>query len=82
MLNSLSRLSSDIEFSERATDLGVLGTPNEPLLSIALSQISGSGKYIIPQGEALVPLTDPEFEATNGMHFDLPQSTLKDFLKN
>ena len=47
-----------------------------------LSQISGTGKYIIPQGEALVPLTDPEFEATNGMHIDLPQSTLKDFLKN
>ena len=75
-------LDPDIEFSERATDLGVLGTPNEPLLSIALSQISGSGKYIIPQGEALVPLTDPEFEANNGMHIDLPQSTLKDFLKN
>ena len=75
-------LDPDIEFSERATDLGVLGTPNEPLLSIALSRISGSGKYIIPQGEALVPLTDPEFEANNGMQIDLPQSTLKDFLKN
>jgi C-terminal processing protease CtpA/Prc len=75
-------LDPDIELRERASNLGVLGTPSEPLLSVALSQISGTGKYIIPQGEALVPLTDPEFEATNGMHIDLPQSTLKDFLKN
>ena len=75
-------LDPDIEVRERASNLGVLGTPSEPLLSVALSQISGTGKYIIPQGEALVPLTDPEFEATNGMHIDLPQSTLKDFLKN
>ncbi|MDB9835701.1 S41 family peptidase [Flavobacteriaceae bacterium] len=75
-------LDPDIEVRERASNLGVLGTPSEPLLSVALSQISGTGKYIIPQGEALVPLTDPEFDATNGMHIDLPQSTLKDFLKN
>ena len=75
-------LDPDIELRERASNIGVLGTPSEPLLSVALSQISGTGKYIIPQGEALVPLTDPEFEATNGMHIDLPQSTLKDFLKN
>lgn len=75
-------LDPDIELRERASNLGVLGRPTEPLLSVALSQISGTGKYIIPQGEALVPLTDPEFDATNGMHIDLPQSTLNDFLKN
>ena len=75
-------LDPDIEVRERASNLGVLGTPSEPLLSVALSQISGTGRYIIPQGEALVPLTDPEFEANNSMHIDLPQSTLKGFLKN
>jgi len=75
-------LNPDIELRERASDLGVLGTPTEPLLSVALSQITGSGKYIIPQSEALVPLTDPKFEETNGMFIDLPQITLKDFLKN
>ena len=75
-------LDPDIELRERASNLGVLGAPSEPLLSLALSQITSSGKYITPQGEALIPLTDPEFEATNGMHIDLPQSTLKDFIKN
>ena len=75
-------LDPDIEVRERASNLGVLGSPTEPLLFAALNQISGSGKYLIPQGEALVPLSDPKFEATNGMYIDLPQSSLKDFLKN
>ena len=75
-------LDPDIELRERASNLGVLGRPTEPLLSVALSQITGSGKYLIPQGKVLNPMTDPEFEATNGMQIDLPQNTLKDFLKN
>jgi len=75
-------LEPDVELRERASNLGVLGSPTEPLLFEALNQISGSGKYLVPQGEALVPLTDPKFEATNGMYIDFPQSALKDFLKN
>ena len=75
-------LDPDIEVRERASNLGVLGSPTEPLLFAALNQISGSGKYLVSQSEALVPLTDPKFEATNGMYIDLPHSSLKDFLKN
>ena len=75
-------LEPDIELRERASNLGVLGSPTEPLLFAALNQISGSGKYQVPEGEALFPLTDPKFEASNGMYIDLPQSSLKYFLKN
>ena len=81
-LDYANGLDPDIELRERASNLGVLGRPTEPLLSVALSQITGSGKYLIPQGKVLNPMTDPEFEATNGMQIDLPQNTLKDFLKN
>ena len=75
-------LDPDIELRESASNLGVLGSTTEPLLYMALNQITGSGKYLVPQGKVLNPMTDPEFEATNGMHIDLPQNTLKDFLKN
>ena len=42
-------LNPNITLPEDLTNLGVLGNPNEPLLSAALAQITGNGRFSLPQ---------------------------------
>lgn len=67
-------LVPDLILKERTTNLGVLGSTDESLLAAALSQINASSKYSPPEGEVLVPMFDPEYEANNNMFIELPQN--------
>ena len=75
-------LIPDLVLKERTTNLGVLGSSDEPLLAAALSQINASSKYSPPEGEVLVPMFDPEYEANNNMFIELPQNKSLGLIKN
>ena len=74
-------LIPDVAQVESSTNLGVLGDPTEPFLATALNQISGSGKYTIPEGDDAIPMKDPIFESTNGMHIEFPQQKIRQLFK-
>lgn len=75
-------LTPDVVLKERSTNLGTLGSSNEPLLALALSQINASRKYSIPRGKILQPMTDPDFESNNSMIIEFPQNKLNGLIKN
>lgn len=74
-------LIPDVAQVESSTNLGVLGDPTEPFLATALNQISGSGKYTIPEGDDAIPMKDPIFESTNGMHVEFPKQKIGPLFK-
>jgi C-terminal processing protease CtpA/Prc len=75
-------LTPDVVLKERSTNLGTLGSSDEPLLALALSQINASRKYSIPRGKILQPMTDPDFESNNSMIIEFPQNKLNGLIKN
>ncbi|KQB40130.1 Carboxyl-terminal protease [Flavobacterium daejeonense] len=46
---SYTGLKPDYQLTERIKTLGVLGDPNEPLLSTAIGKITGTSKFIVPE---------------------------------
>ncbi|MEL1242615.1 S41 family peptidase [Flavobacterium flavipallidum] len=67
-------LKPDYQLTERIKTMGVLGDPNEPLLSTAIGKITGTTKLILPEK------TTPDFiylnnsktlQGQNSMYFDL-----------
>lgn len=51
-------LAPDIEYIENLGNLGVLGDASEPMLNIAISNITGSGRRQHPDGIRFVPFKD------------------------
>ena len=73
-------LEPDIEYREKASNLGVIGDKNEPLLSLALDHISGSSKKKVEVNESLIPLFEPGIDKTQQMYIDrLNLKLLEDF---
>ena len=66
-------LEPNIEFSEDASNLGVIGNENEPLLAIALSEIAGDNRYI-PFREPVKLLSDDNSlsKFAKEMYIDVP----------
>ena len=63
-------LEPDIEYREKASNLGVLGEKTEPLLSLALDHISGSSKRKIDIKQSLTPIPEPGIDRTQHMFID------------
>ena len=63
-------LEPDIEYREKASDLGTIGDKSEPLLSLALDHISGSSKKKIEIKELLVPFFEPDIDKNQIMFID------------
>ena len=73
-------LEPDIEYREKASNLGAIGDKNEPLLSLALDHISGSSKKKVEVKESLIPLFEPGIDKTQQMYIDrLNLKLLEDF---
>ncbi|MFL2591063.1 MAG: S41 family peptidase [Flavobacteriaceae bacterium] len=63
-------LEPDIEYREKASNLGTIGDKSEPLLSLALDHISGSSKKKIEIKELLVPFFEPDIDKNQIMFID------------
>ena len=73
-------LEPDIEYREKASNLGTIGDKTEPLLSLALDHISGSSKKKIEVKESLMPLFEPGIDKTQQMYIDrINLKLLEDF---
>ncbi len=66
-------LTPDVILKERSTNMGTLGSSDEPLLALALSQMNASSKYSIPEGKVLEQMADPNFESHSSMIIEFPQ---------
>ena len=75
-------LIPDVVFKERSTNLGTLGSTDEPLLALALSQINASKKYSVPKGKILESVADPELESNSNMIVEFPQNKIYGLSKN
>ena len=64
-------LEPDIEYREKASNLGTIGDKTEPLLSLALDHISGSSKKKVEVKESLMPLFEPGIDKTQQMYIDI-----------
>ena len=63
-------LEPDIEYREKASNLGTIGDKTEPLLSLALDHISGSSKKKVEVKESLMPLFEPGIDKSQQMYID------------
>ena len=73
-------LEPDIEYREKASNLGTIGDKTEPLLSLALDHISGSSKKKVEVKESLMPLFEPGIDKTQQMYIDrINLKLLEDF---
>ena len=63
-------LEPDIEYREKASNLGIIGDKTEPLLSLALDHISGSSKKKDEIKEPLTPIFDPGIDRNQLMFID------------
>ena len=63
-------LEPDIEYREKASNLGTIGDKTEPLLSLALNHISGSSEKKFEIIEPLMPLLEPDVDKTQIMFID------------
>ena len=73
-------LEPDIEYREKASNLGTIGDKTEPLLSLALDHISGSSKKKVEDKESLMPLFEPGIYKSQQMYIDrINLKLLKDF---
>ncbi len=73
-------LEPDIEYRERASNLGAIGDKTEPLLSLALDHISGSSKKKVEVKESLMPLFEPGIDKSQQMYIDrINLNLLEDF---
>ena len=73
-------LEPDIEYREKASNLGTIGDKTEPLLSLALDHISGSSEKKVEVKESLIPLFEPGIDKTQQMYIDrLNLKLLEDF---
>ena len=73
-------LEPDIEYREKASNLGAIGDKTEPLLSLALDHISGSSEKKVEVKESLIPLFEPGIDKTQQMYIDrLNLKLLEDF---
>ena len=63
-------LEPDIEYREKASNLGTIGDKTEPLLSLALNHISGSSKKKVEVKESLMPLFEPGIDKSQQMYID------------
>ena len=75
-------LEPDIEYREKASNLGTIGDKTEPLLSLALDHISGSSKKKVEVKEFLIPLSEPEIARTQQMLVDRISLKLLEDFKN
>ncbi|MDC1081257.1 S41 family peptidase [Flavobacteriaceae bacterium] len=75
-------LIPDVVLKERSTNLGTLGSTDEPLLALALSQINASRKYSFPKGKILESVADPELESNSNMIVEFPQNKINGLSKN
>ena len=63
-------IEPDIEYREKASNLGIIGDKSEPLLSLALDHISGSSKKKIEIKEPLIPFFEPDIDKNQIMFID------------
>ena len=63
-------LEPDIEYREKASNLGIIGDKTEPLLSLALDHISGSSKKKDEIKEPLTPIFEPGIDRNQLMFID------------
>ena len=63
-------LEPDIEYREKASNLGIIGNKTEPLLSLALDHISGSSKKKDEIKEPLTPIFEPGIDRNQLMFID------------
>ena len=63
-------LEPDIEYREKASNLGIIGDKTEPLLSLALDHISGSSKKKDEIIESLIPIFEPGIDRNQLMFID------------
>ena len=63
-------LEPDIEYREKASNLGVIGDKTEPLLSLALDHISGSSKKRDEINETLIPIMELGIDKTHQMFIE------------
>ena len=63
-------LEPDIEYREKASNLGIIGDKTEPLLSLALDHISGSSKKKVEIKEPLTPIFEPGIDRNQLMFID------------
>ncbi len=63
-------LEPDIEYREKASNLGIIGDKTEPLLSLALNHISGSSKKKVEIKESLTPIFEPGIDRNQLMFID------------
>ena len=63
-------LEPDIEYREKASNLGIIGDKTEPLLSLALDHISGSSKKKDEIKESLTPIFEPGIDRNQLMFID------------
>ena len=63
-------LEPDIEYREKASNLGIIGDKTEPLLSLALDHISGSSKKRFEVNESLIPIMELGVDKTQQMFID------------
>ena len=66
-------LAPEIELRETASTFGVLGDPSEPLLSAALSHMSGQSGKIAQPYSPFIPIKDKMEEGQQRMFVDLPK---------
>jgi len=73
-------LEPDIEYREKASNLGIIGDKTEPLLSLALDHISGSSKKKDEIIESLIPIFEPGIDRNQLMFIDkINLKLLEDF---
>ena len=73
-------LEPDIEYREKASNLGIIGDKTEPLLSLALDHISGSSKKKDEIIESLIPIFEPGIDRKQLMFIDkINLELLEDF---
>ena len=63
-------LEPDIEYREKASNLGIIGDKTEPLLSLALNHISGSSEKKVEIKESLTPIFEPSIDRNQLMFID------------
>ena len=63
-------LEPDIEYREKASNLGIIGDKTEPLLSLALNHISGSSEKKVEIKESLTPILEPSIDRNQLMFID------------